>query len=367
MKDKQNKDAHPEYWKEYSNLQYVKHTLIKNYLQGWFPILSSWQGRIMYLETHAGKGIHDTGDSGSPIVAVKTLLNHNFFNRIVNKCQVVFYFIENDAENMRCLEGEICKFGDLHENIIIKKNIGDSFSILSDLINELKTSSERLAPAFIFVDPYGFKIDGNILRELMQFDRVELFINVMWRELNMAMAQSESEGMRFLLDSIFGSTTWKDNIGSGILDLRLKETMDYIREQLNAKWSTFIRMLGENNQTRYVLLHLTNNDKGRDLMKDCMWKICPDGDFYAKKTDAIDQLNLIKLEPDLNSLKNWVIEKIKRNPMRWQQLIHDIRSEIWRETHLNDVIRKLKKDKVIIATDYDRFTPSNNPLLQINN
>lgn len=229
MTEKQYKDTNPKYWKEYSNLQHVKHELINNYLQGWFPILSTWQGRIMYLETHAGRGIHATGDSGSPIVALNTLLTHSSFDRIVERCQVVFYFIENDSDNMNCLDGEICKIGNLHSNIIIKKEVGDSFEILSDLIQNLKSSRERLAPAFIFVDPYGFKIDGNILRELMQFERVELFINVMWRELDMAMAQSENEGMRYLLDSIFGSENWKEYINADKIEFKLSETMEFIQ------------------------------------------------------------------------------------------------------------------------------------------
>lgn len=366
MTEKQYKDTNPKYWKEYSNLQHVKHELINNYLQGWFPILSTWQGRIMYLETHAGRGIHATGDSGSPIVALNTLLTHSSFDRIVERCQVVFYFIENDSDNMNCLDGEICKIGNLHSNIIIKKEVGDSFEILSDLIQNLKSSRERLAPAFIFVDPYGFKIDGNILRELMQFERVELFINVMWRELDMAMAQSENEGMRYLLDSIFGSENWKEYINADKIEFKLSETMEFIQNQLNAKWSTYFRMLGDNNQTRYVLVHLTNNDRGRDLMKDCMWKICPDGDFYAKKTDSISQLSLLQPSPDFSLLRKWVIDRLRIRPMRWQDLIDAVRPEIWRKEQLNEVVRELRKSNILIASDYSiKFAPKNNPLLTL--
>ena len=42
-----------------------------------------------------------------------------------------------------------------------------------------------MAPAFLFVDPYGFKIPAQLLGDLMKAGRVELFINVMWRELDM--------------------------------------------------------------------------------------------------------------------------------------------------------------------------------------
>ena len=46
-----------------------------------------------------------------------------------------------------------------------------------------------MAPAFIFVDPYGFKLPATLLQKLLSYPRVELFVNVIWRELDMAMRQ----------------------------------------------------------------------------------------------------------------------------------------------------------------------------------
>lgn len=125
-------------------------------------------------------------------------------------------------------------------------------------------------------------------------------------------------------------------------------------------------MLGDNNQTRYVLVHLTNNDRGRDLMKDCMWKICPDGDFYAKKTDSISQLSLLQPSPDFSLLRKWVIDRLRIRPMRWQDLIDAVRPEIWRKEQLNEVVRELRKSNILIASDYSiKFAPKNNPLLTL--
>jgi len=59
-------DNSPTYWDEYSNLQKVKHDLIREYLNGWFPKLGLWSGRIVYFDTHAGRGRHMSGQEGSP-------------------------------------------------------------------------------------------------------------------------------------------------------------------------------------------------------------------------------------------------------------------------------------------------------------
>ncbi len=53
-------DPKPEYWREYGQFQKVKHDLIKWYLSGWFPKLGTWAGRVLYVDTHAGRGRHSS-------------------------------------------------------------------------------------------------------------------------------------------------------------------------------------------------------------------------------------------------------------------------------------------------------------------
>ena len=91
------------YWKEYSNLQQVKHDLIRTYLEGWFPKLvfgGSSRSHILYIDTHAGRGSHAQGQLGSPLVALHTLLNHSFRDRLLANAEIGFYFIERDTENL---------------------------------------------------------------------------------------------------------------------------------------------------------------------------------------------------------------------------------------------------------------------------
>jgi len=65
-------DSNAEYWVEYSNLQHVKHELIRHYLNGWFPKMTLGPvgcKRLLYIDTHAGRGRHLQGQLGSPLVA----------------------------------------------------------------------------------------------------------------------------------------------------------------------------------------------------------------------------------------------------------------------------------------------------------
>ena len=57
-------DPNPAYWEQYGPFQHVKHELIRCYLNGWFPKLGTWAGRVLYVDTHAGRGRYESGDPG---------------------------------------------------------------------------------------------------------------------------------------------------------------------------------------------------------------------------------------------------------------------------------------------------------------
>jgi len=155
-------DTNPEYWEHYTNLQHVKHALIMNYLNGWLPKLGSWSGRILYFDTHAGRGKHAPGQVGSPIVALRTLLDHKHRESIFSRCEAVFYFIETNPANCQALESEIATLGSLPKQVKYHILCSDCFEALKLLMTSLKESGSAMAPAFIFLDPYGFKVPGAI-------------------------------------------------------------------------------------------------------------------------------------------------------------------------------------------------------------
>lgn len=169
--------------------------------------------------------------------------------------------------------------------------------------------------------------------------------------------------MAATLDEIFDGDAWRGWAEQDDADARAEHTIRGFREMTGALWATYIRMLGSNNATRYMLLHLTNHHAGRDLMKDCMWKVCPDGGFRARKSDDPRQEYLIKPEPDLAPLRRWVLERL---PIRWQKLEQELRATVWQAKHLNSIVRKLRRQNVIEARDFaGRFSRSANPELYI--
>ena len=360
-------DPSPKYLEDYSNLQRVKHDLIRCYLAGWYPKLGFWSGRIVYLDTHAGRGRHADGQQGSPIVALETLLSHHAADRILARSEVVYEFIERDEENCVALKREIEALEPIPGRVCWEVSAGECFEKLEFILDDLKSRGQKNAPAFIFVDPYGFKVPGALLAELMSYERVELFVNVIWRELDMAIRQApDKPGMAETVDAIFNSMDWRGRITSEDHAERAQQAALLYQEMVGAQWGTSMRMLGANNATRYLLLHLTNHPAGRDLMKDCMWNVAPDGQFVARKTDNPSQQILLMADPNLAPLEAWVLDVLADRPHRWSDLEDMNRNSLWRTKHLNQVIRKVRREGTVEAFDFSgKFSRKANPQLRL--
>lgn len=108
---------------------------------------------------------------------------------------------------------------------------GDFSERLEEFLSFFEDRRSHIATAFVFVDPYGFSLPGSLLRKIMQAGRVELFINVSWRELDMAIAQAKQEissgaALEKTLDSVFAGLDWRVRINSTDFDIRANQAVD---------------------------------------------------------------------------------------------------------------------------------------------
>ncbi len=345
-------DRNPEYWQEYSPFQRVKHDLIKRYLGGWFPKLGTWAGRVLYVDTHAGRGRHRSGETGSPLIALDTLLNHSYRDKLLEKSEVRFFFIERDRSNLDALRDELDKIGNRPARVHVHTSEGNAYEVLSDAVRRLRDSQASMAPAFIFVDPYGFKLPGSLLGQLMAAGQVELFINVIWRELDMAIRQrpDSGHGMAATLDAIFTGEGWR-GIDGDTPNERMDQAVELLANTIGSRWHTSFCMKTGGKATGYLLLHLTTHDDGRDLMKECMWKVAPGGGFEILLRDDPRQPLLIEPDPDLAPLRDWLLARLRQRPYRRGELLQEVRSTLWLSSHLRRLCDRLCKEGEI---EFDR-------------
>jgi len=340
-------DANPKYWREYTKLQFVKHQLIHEYINGWFPKVGFKAKQIVYVDTHAGRGTHLTGELGSPLVALKCFKDHAAAPRILADCKVVMRFVERDAANYEALQAEIQGQGDLPVGLSVKGTDGDCFELLSKITEWVES---RWCPSFFFIDPYGFRVPGQALRKILACGGSEVFVNVMSRELDMAIRQGPDSPQAPVLDLVFGAPDWRSIVGEQDYEERMMKAVELLQRSYGAKWATYFRMLGANEKTRYVLLHLSNSDHGRSLMKECMWKVCPQGGFYARKSESPYQEVLIRTEPNLQPLRQWALDLLGQE-RTWEELEQTLRSTMWLSKHLTVVLKGLHAEGLIKEVD----------------
>ncbi len=353
-------DEHPEYWQEYTNLQHVKHALLRRYLGGWFPILIRWRGRVVYLDCHAGRGLHAGGQKGSPLVALETLIKHHHLPNILHNAEVRFLFIEADQQNKAELEAHL-KENPLPEKIKVEVVCENYEKVIQDIIDHLRSNNLAMAPAFVFVDPYGFSLSMNLLAQLKAFERCELFVNFMWRYVDMAIANRTQEAN---MERLFGTPEWRNLRDIEDPQERCEAAIQLFQRGLGARYITWIKMLGENRAIKYVLIHATHHPKGRELMKEAIWSVAPEGEFAARVADNPQQEFLIQPEPDLTPLADWLRHKYRGYAVKYQEIENELIATIYRPKHLHDVIRMLRDHGEIECKEYSgRFSFKQNPTI----
>lgn len=349
-------DENPEYWDDYNNLQRAKHQLLQRYLGGWFPILGSWSGQIFYVDCNAGRGRHSTGEPGSPLIALRTFLGHPFCNRILKNCEVRFFFIEADNENKEHLDSILSGIR-RPPKVSVDVKLGEFEEVLQSKIIDLKTQ-----PSFVFVDPYGFTLPGKLLAELKAFDKCELFITFMWRWIDMALKNPALAGN---MDSLFVKPKWRKLPNIQDADQRCEAAIRLLKEQLGAKYFTRVKMLGEHSEIKYVLIHATNHPKGREVMLDAMWKICPTGGFKVRINDNPNQEFLIEPEPDLEPLKEWLWTQFRNTTVRIERIYATMNDgengTFYLKKHVHEALKEMhSKDQI---SSQEKLVFSRNPAI----
>ena len=351
-----------EYWESYTSIQIAKHEILRRYLGGWFPILSKFNGRMLYIDCHAGRGRHGKGQAGSPLIALTTLMNHAHRDRILAKTEVMFFFLEQNPDHVANLEQELKDIGTLPKNISAEITRGAYESVLDAELEDLAKREKNLAPSFFFVDPYGFSIPMVLMRKLLAQPRAELLITFMVRWIDMAVANISQEAN---MDLLFDVPEWRKLKDIREPDVRHAEMIKLYAKSLGCAHASVLQMRGEHREHKYSLIHATNHPRGRELMKNAMWKVTPDGSFTIFQSDHPDQQILITPEPNLDSLKGTLMETFAGREVRYDKLKEWLLPLSWDYPHLNAVLRDLRNDGKINASGFSaRFAFEKNPLFK---
>lgn len=269
----------------------AKHRILRYYLNAWFPILSSWNGRIIYLDGFSGPGEYVDGEPGSPIVALDCALNH----LQTLKGEVVFWFVDEDERRVENLRNVMTR-KQLPPNFIVHIEHGEFHNFLSAVIDYLEKTGQRMAPTFALIDPFGFSgVPMALIQRFLRLERTEALINFQVSFVNRFLTHPDDD-ITANIEELFGTA---DVFKIAEEQHRLDALRMLYQQQLSkaAKFVRYFSMTDEHDKPLYDLFFASNHELGHYRMKEAMWRVDPlDGNGFSDGTNP-NQIVLFTLDP----------------------------------------------------------------------
>lgn len=276
-----------------------KHLVLRKYIEAWLPIMSSWSGRILFIDGFAGPGEYEGGEEGSPIIALSALASYSSLTPL--NAEVVFIFIEKEPDRADHLRGKLARFT-LPPNTSVEVITGAFDETLTSVLNDVDAQSSHLAPCFVMVDPFGVAgTPMSVLRRILGNRSSELYISFMYEAINRFSTTPEFEPN---LDQLYGTPDWRDCNLLADPDARKNCFYDLYERQLRQAGANHVVRfeLYQGQRLVYAIFFATQHHRGCDKMKQAIWKVIPFGDF-AFRAASPGQLTMNLASADFRLLQ----------------------------------------------------------------
>lgn len=278
----------------------AKHQILKTYLKAWMPIMSRQSKRLgisdtrlLFVDGFAGPGTYAGGEDGSPVLALKSVLNHTHDFHV----PVHFIFIEENKErfnSLRSILQEYKKQVEQSQKIeALQVKHGDCETMITRLLDDLDGSRAQVGPALFFLDQSGYSdVSMNLIQRIMSNELCEVFSYFNWDHLNRFLSD---ESKWKVITRAFGGEDWKH-----AMDLEQRDRASYVlrtyrrclEERGGARHVWYFAMCDSSEKLLYWLFFCTNSLRGLEEMKRAMWKVDPTGGFRFSDNNNPRQLNL---------------------------------------------------------------------------
>lgn len=269
----------------------AKHEILRRYLGAWFPILSKYNQRIIYIDGFCGPGRYAGGEPGSPVIALDVAMTH----RRQLQGELVFWFIDERDDRIQHLKSELAT-RNIPSHFKVHIECGRFHEQLERVLNSLDAQGATLAPTFAFIDPFGFSgIPFSLIERLLKHKRCEALITFQVDAINRFLEHHEPAVVKHIVDAFGTDQALAIAKGQGDRVTSLR-TLYQSRLLTLAKFVRYFEMRDRSNRIQYDLFFASNNDLGHLRMKEAMWKLDPEGEF--RFSDATNPAQMVLFEAD---------------------------------------------------------------------
>jgi three-Cys-motif partner protein len=184
----------------------AKHQILDRYLAGWFPIMlhSTYWRSVTYLDGFAGPGEYSKGEDGSPLIALKRLLDHPAL--VATRRPVSFVFIEEDrarAENLRGLIERRYPASRRPSHVTVDVYCGTCEATAITALNSARAWTQ---PVFANLDPFGPNVPYDLVQRLGRNPGSEVLVTFPSGWLTRFATQTHLQDG----DRMFGDRGWRE-------------------------------------------------------------------------------------------------------------------------------------------------------------
>jgi three-Cys-motif partner protein len=266
----------------------AKHEILSRYLDAWFPILASWNTRVLFIDGFAGPGTYKGGQPGSPLLAVEAARKRQ---NLLRDSTVMFLFNEHKKarhDELGARLEEVDK--DLPGNFELILKHGEFVALAEKIVAD--RGDGRLVPTFAFVDPFGWAgVPLDLIANLVRDKRSELFILFSYNSLNRWIGHPQQQAN---MRALFGCSDYLNAQGlrppdrkeflAGLYERKLREVGKF-------EYISRFEMIEKTGHTSYFLYHCTRSIKGLEVMRTAMWAIDPQrGCQFSDQVAGLEQL-----------------------------------------------------------------------------
>ena len=289
-----------------------KHLVLRKYLEAWLPIMSRWNGRVVFIDAFAGPGQYSGGEDGSPIIALKALIEHSYRQQM--RTHFDYVFIEKDAQRHNHLKLMLMELQDRIPPNCTYNLVNSTFDeALTEELKRLEDQRKNLAPALVMIDPFGVsETPMKTISLILANAKAEVYISFMYSFMNRFI---DHPNMEPHLDDLFGTDQWQ--MARRIEDSEARKQFLYglycgQLKLAGAKQVLHFEMY-DGNRLVYAIFFGTKNLEGSDKMKEAIWKVVPTGD-YRFRSGMDSQLHMGATLIDYGSLRRALHEEFKTKP-----------------------------------------------------
>jgi len=313
---------------------FIKHRLLKAYLERLFMIIGQHENRIRYVDCFAGpwKAERDNLKDTSISISLDIMKGcHESLKKHGKNVQFKALFIEKNRESYKTLKSFLDK--ESTDEVCAESLHGDFYSLRSDILRWCGNDDFT----FFFIDPTGWKnvVEIDTLRPLLQRRRSEYLINFMFDFILRAHNQEIFEEHMI---RIFGEIP---NTSGLTPEAREKHLLDLYRNHLKKAQpdienkkprSAYVKILDPyKNRTKYDLVYFTRHPLGIKVFMevseklDLVQKIVRAQTKQERRIDKSGQKELFPAEinianddkVNLSDVKEYWLSKLSCKPRRF--------------------------------------------------